>query len=568
MESPVYSQPATQTQVFSPEDELTQVYVESGDASGAAQSGEIEHPWARLVFAEDKRPPEKLYPRPKDKLGRLNAYVVGRPKKGRNVPDVVFSDQHVSSEHCIIYCLETGTLGVPDVYLEDRSQNGTYINDNERRIGKGKRRLLHNGDEVHLVRPSVPGRAGASAEQVERTTFTFIANFSRQNSAGNSAESDYDDDGGATEGSEGPRRRRLQHEYEIHREIGRGTAGVVHLGVHKKSGDEVAIKVIGVKRFRFSSAGHVSVKELTEEARLLQQLRHTGIISVKDVFCDEADEPNGAVYVVMELVKGGDLFDRILARGVYDEDTAKELMKRVLEAVQYLHEQNIVHRDLKPENILLVNSDDDVECKITDFGLAKQTSEDGLKTFCGTPAYFAPEVLKRRMTIAGTGRYGKEADMWSLGVIMYILLSGRQPFNDSTLFDQIETAAYRLDGKLWDSISEKAKDLLRGLLNAAPERRLTAQDALAHAWFEDKPTGHPQALEPKSSPTSERRKRSQQTSQDQVHGKRKSVDESDDQRHEKWLGNPKEGLSQRKESSTGRHGGKRQRTILELFAKK
>lgn len=143
-----------------------------------------------------------------------------------------------------------------------------------------------------------------------------------------------------------------------------------------------------------------------------------------------------------EFLRGGDLFERIIQRGRYSEQNARELMRALLSAVKYLHDKGIVHRDLKPENVLLVDPWDDVSIKvwlmlcwtssytcsprdyyyqITDFGLAKRITSDGLKTFCGTPQYFAPEVLQRKMTVTGTGRYGKEIDMWSAGVILYVL---------------------------------------------------------------------------------------------------------------------------------------------------
>ena len=125
----------------------------------------------------------------------------------------------------------------------------------------------------------------------------------------------------------------------------------------------------------------------------------------------------------------------------------------------------------------------DIDVKITDFGLAKRTTRDGLKTFCGTPQYFAPEVLKRRNTVAGVGRYGREADMWSLGVILYILLSGFPPFSDHTLFDQIQNACYSLEGAEWEVVSACAKDLIRQLLTASPITRFTAHQAIAHPWI-------------------------------------------------------------------------------------
>ena len=111
-------------------------------------------------------------------------------------------------------------------------------------------------------------------------------------------------------------------------------------------------------------------------------------------------------------------------------------MINVLDAVRYLHSREIIHRDLKPENILLTSADDDCNVKLTDFGLAKRANQEGLKTFCGTPQYFAPEVLMRKTTVKGQGTYGRSADMWSIGVILFILLSGTFPFEEDNLLDE------------------------------------------------------------------------------------------------------------------------------------
>ena len=470
------SQRMTQTQeLFSPEEEMTQAFVDAS-TQDASSAFEAEQPWAQLVFANDK-PAVLLMPKAMNEKGQINLYVLGR---GRSA-DVQFQNAIVSSAHCMIYCEAMDICGrrITEVYIEDCSANGTFVN-GVTKIRRGERRLLNNGDEVYLVKPRVPGQSGARRDVVEATSFTFINFMQRQASAPPAAAEE-----GARHTAGGAKHNlqssatlsEVEAQYDIRQQIGRGTAGVVHVAVQRRSGRRFAIKVIDTRRIRLHQSPG-DLQELTEEANLLQQLRHPNIIRVEDVFVDSS-----AVYVVMELVEGGDLFDRIVARGVYDESIAKDLMLRIMDAVKYLHERDIVHRDLKPENILLVHAGDDVACKLTDFGLAKK-SGDGLKTFCGTPAYFAPEVLKRRSTVAGEGRYGKAADMWSLGVILYVLLAGRQPFDDTSLFDQIETAHYRLDGPGWKIISKEAKDLLHRLLERDPTRRITAAQALQHKWFD------------------------------------------------------------------------------------
>merc|ERR1712217_66471 len=172
-------------------------------------------------------------------------------------------------------------------------------------------------------------------------------------------------------------------------------------------------------------------------------------------------------------------------------------------AVQYLHEKNIVHRGLKPENILLTSKVvDAMRPKLADFGLARMNMKTkDCKTFCGTPHYFAPEVIHTfQDKDAGQpgGGYGKQADMWSLGVILYIMLSGIPPFEEDGLYEQIVNGRYEFDGSEWDMVSLEAKELVRQLMHVNPKGRLTIQQTLSHKWFslEDRPTPPDQAFKP------------------------------------------------------------------------
>ena len=333
--------------------------------------------------------------------------------------------------------------------------------------------------------------------------------------------------------------RHIEHEYMIGDQIGAGMCGTVHMCLHRATRRKFAVKIIDSKKFGLNSG--LSSVDLREEAQMMRSLNHPHIIKVVDTF-----DVDGVIFIVMEHVSGGDLLDRVVEIQRFTEPEARRIMRSVLGAVKYLHANGIVHRDLKPENILLSaqevrvsrrestlshttsssvdshsingnkninysdrnsnhnthsnnnnnnNNNDNVDgvswdvadVKITDFGLAKRTNQDGLKSFCGTPQYFAPEVLKRKSTLKGAGRYGTSADMWSMGVVLYILLSGTFPFNEETLYDQIQVAHYSMTGPEWTKVSREAKDLIRQLLQLRPHDRLTAEKALNHPWIHNKP---------------------------------------------------------------------------------
>lgn len=183
----------------------------------------------------------------------------------------------------------------------------------------------------------------------------------------------------------------------------------------------------------------------------------------------------------MELVTGGELFDRIVERGQYTERDAADVIATLCDALNHMHAHNVVHRDLKPENILLSDKSPDAPLKVADFGLARVVSnKDLMRTACGTPGYVAPEVLRNQ------GYEGGAIDMWSTGVILYILLCGFPPFHEEelpALFDQILRAKYDFPSPWWDPISIDAKDLVRKLLELDPKKRLTAKQVLEHGWM-------------------------------------------------------------------------------------
>lgn len=261
----------------------------------------------------------------------------------------------------------------------------------------------------------------------------------------------------------------IRKKYDLKETIGTGAFSEVLLAEDKADrGKFFAVKCI-------DRMGLVGKEEsLDNEIQVLRRLDHPNIVRLSDVFEDKS-----YVYLVMELVTGGELFDRIVEKGSYTEKDASSLIKQVLEAVDYMHERGVVHRDLKPENLLYYSTDPDSKIMISDFGLSKTEESGTMATACGTPGYVAPEVLAQQP-------YGKEVDCWSIGVIAYILLCGYPPFydeNDAALFQQILKAEYEFDSPYWDDISSSAKEFIRQLMCKDPKKRFSCKQAIAFPWI-------------------------------------------------------------------------------------
>jgi len=265
--------------------------------------------------------------------------------------------------------------------------------------------------------------------------------------------------------------------YVIGDELGQGGFSVVRECTSKVDGEKYAVKIIE------KNALKEDIKLLRREIEIMKKVNHKNILKLHEIF-----EDNEKVYIVMELVKGSELFDRIVEKGFYSERNAMNIVTQILDAVAYLHGMDIAHRDLKPENLLCSGTGDNEIVKIADFGLSKiQSDEDKLHTSCGTPGYVAPEVL-----LCET--YNESVDMWGIGIITYILLAGYPPFYDETnpqddtlLFDKVIHVDYDMDDECWDDVNELAKDFIRHLLVKDPKQRLTAQQAKEHPWFKSNP---------------------------------------------------------------------------------
>ncbi|TPX35683.1 hypothetical protein SmJEL517_g01902 [Synchytrium microbalum] len=263
----------------------------------------------------------------------------------------------------------------------------------------------------------------------------------------------------------------LLAKYELGETLGTGAFSEVKTAIERSTKNRFAIKIIDKAKCK----GKESMIET--EVNILKRVRHDNIIQLYEMY-----EIDSKIYLVMELVTGGELFDDIVSRGKYTEGDAAKIVFKILLATDYLHSLGIAHRDLKPENLLLSDKSKNAKIMISDFGLSKIFNDDELmRTACGTPGYVAPEVLKRQ-------GYSKEIDLWSLGVITYILLSGYPPFYDQNnveLFKQIMAGKYEFDRPWWDNVSDSAKDFIRHLLVLDPKSRYTAKQALAHPFIVD-----------------------------------------------------------------------------------
>jgi len=268
--------------------------------------------------------------------------------------------------------------------------------------------------------------------------------------------------------SDGINLNKIQNNFEFLKVIGHGHFGTVRQAQRKTNpGIYFAIKSINKAKV----GKHIDL--LRAEVELLRIADHPNIINLYEIY-----EDFKYLHLVMEHCTGGDVLDYFTKNKNLTELEVAQLMTKMLSAVNYLHSNNICHRDLKPENFLLTSQDSSAEVKLIDFGLAKKFEETDLKTFVGTPYYVAPEVIK--------GKYGKECDVWSLGVILYLFLSGRPPFNgksQDSIFQKIVEVRLELDLKFWKNISREAKDLVFRMLVARPSKRITASKALRHKWF-------------------------------------------------------------------------------------
>jgi len=259
----------------------------------------------------------------------------------------------------------------------------------------------------------------------------------------------------------------IEEYYTITQDVlGQGYFAVVKVGINKKTKERVAVKMVNKSLVE-------KEETLANEIDILGSIEHPNVVSMHAIFDTE-----DILFIVMELMEGGELYEEIVKRKTFTEQDASEIVRQLTEALAYLHEKGIVHRDLKLENLLLKKKNT-LEIKLADFGLSKLYSGQALQTACGTPFYVAPDVL------LGTG-YGPAVDMWSVGVLLYVLLSGRLPFaadSDAELFRLIIAGNLVWKSPQFDTVTAEAKDLITKLINVVPEERWTAKQVLDHPWI-------------------------------------------------------------------------------------
>ncbi|KAL4592070.1 hypothetical protein LXL04_005051 [Taraxacum kok-saghyz] len=263
----------------------------------------------------------------------------------------------------------------------------------------------------------------------------------------------------------------ISQRYNLGRELGRGEFGVTYLCTDLGTGERLACKCISKRKLRTT----VDIEDVRREVEIMKHLpKHPNIVTMRDTY-----EDNDAVHIVMELCEGGELFDRIVARGRYTERAAASIMRKIVEIVQMCHSHGVMHRDLKPENFLFGNKKESAPLKAIDFGLSVFFKPgEVFNEIVGSPYYMAPEVLKRN--------YGPEVDVWSSGVILYILLCGVPPFwaeTEQGVAQAIIRSVINFKRDPWPKVSENAKDLVKKMLDPDQKRRLTAQQVLDHPWL-------------------------------------------------------------------------------------
>ncbi|XP_026473910.1 ovarian-specific serine/threonine-protein kinase Lok-like [Ctenocephalides felis] len=314
------------------------------------------------------------------------------------------------------------------VILEDLSHNGTYVNGEK--VGVGNKRVLESQDEISLAK---------------KYSRVFV----------------FQDWLGATNLNVP---KCIQIVYYISKQIGSGSSSVVRLAYNKRSCERYAMKIVT----KGNSVEGTDSKKIMNEVNMMKKLKHPFVTSMYDII-----NTTDSLFLVMEYMDRGDMQCYVIEKTLLEENEAKHLFYQIAEAVKYLHHQNIVHRDLKPQNVLLRNSlDFNITAKISDFGISTFLGQSYLQTKCGTPLYIAPEVNNN------SDGYTEKADIWSLGIILYFSLCGKEPF--ANLEENQEPFCIN-----FDAINSCARDLVEKMIEPNSVKRLSISEVLQHDWLKE-----------------------------------------------------------------------------------
>uniref|UniRef100_A0AAQ5Z105 protein kinase C n=1 Tax=Amphiprion ocellaris TaxID=80972 RepID=A0AAQ5Z105_AMPOC len=384
----------------------------------------------------------------------------------------------VLREGWLLHHTDTDTLRKRHYWILDWKSITLYQNDSSTKYYKEipLSEVLRVRGPTRLLVPSLPG-GGAHSLELVTGSLVYCVEAGEDGAAWESAIRQalmpVQSSRGHGEGNKGEENNDIGSVYQIFTDdvLGSGQFGVVYRGTHRKSGRPVAIKVIDKTRFPTKQE-----RQLRNEGAILQSLSHLGVVLLEGMF-----ETVEHVFVVMEKLHG-DMLEMILSseKGRLPERITRFLVMQILEALRYLHLKHIAHCDLKPENVLLASAEPFPQVKLCDFGFARIIGEKSFRrSVVGTPAYLAPEVIS-------SSGYNRSLDMWSVGVIMYVSLSGTFPFNeDEDIRQQITNAAFMYPRQPWASISLEAVSLISNLLQVSVRRRFTVGKALGHTWLQD-----------------------------------------------------------------------------------
>ncbi|KAI8873376.1 kinase-like protein [Ramicandelaber brevisporus] len=418
--------------------------------------------------------------------------VVGRHR----TCDIRFQSDFCSNKHCVVMVAWPPESSKPAVMCEDLSTNGTFWNG--RKIGKGNKVVLSQGDTLEVKKGNYitllltrNTRSKNGAAGIVNSATTANGEFTVEYTMTESEEYDA-----------------ISNKYHITEDVlGSGTYAQVKLAMCKSSRQQLAVKVIDRKQMMGSAkrpsihqpgnqlqneedeATNKAESRFLQEISIMRAIEHPNIVRVLDVH-----ETRKQYYIFMPLVSGGDLFDYIMERDKLAESEARFIFYQIALALKHLHERNISHRDVKPENCLLSNKSKYPRALLTDFGMATVVAKEKMmQTFCGTFQYIAPEVIKPELSGSGDGKdsgYGKGVDCWSLGVLLYAMLSGTLPFSEvdgeeGSLFRQILAGRAVYPDDYWSDVTSSARGLVASLLVVNPHQRMTVAGIFTHPWITD-----------------------------------------------------------------------------------